>query len=136
MGSTLNIQGACNHLCRFVFFGGAAPGVTGDRQALNSCPFLGNMIESLPGFSMLSGIVQPCAPTEHMIPIFGGPSAIVPNNSHFNFYASQCRIRIEIAFGLMVQKWGSILKRPLTCRLRNDRHVVVSIATSAQLWHQ
>jgi hypothetical protein len=121
----LNIQGACDHLCRFVFLGVAAPGVTGDRQALDSCP-LGEMIESLPGLFFAIGDCA-YAPTEHLVPIFGGQSATVPNNSHFNFYASQCRIRIEMAFGLMVQKWG-ILKRPITCRLRNVRHVVVCIA--------
>jgi DDE superfamily endonuclease len=121
----LNIQGACDHICRFVFLGVAAPGVVGDREALFQCP-LGDMIESLPGLFFAVG---DCAytPAEHMVPIFGGSLATVPVNSNFNFYASQCRIRIEMAFGLMVQKWG-ILKRPLTCRLANMRYVVVCIA--------
>jgi hypothetical protein len=121
----LNVQGACDHLCRFVFLGVAAPGVVGDREALFQCP-LGDMIENLPGLFFAIG---DCAytPTEHLVPIFGGPLATVPANSNFNFYASQCRIRIEMAFGLMVQKWG-ILKRPLTCRLANVRHVVIGIA--------
>jgi DDE superfamily endonuclease len=120
----LNIKGACDHLCSFVFLGVAAPGVTGDRQALDSCP-LGDMCLSLPGLFFAIG---DCAyATEHFVPSFGGRSDTIPNNSHFNFYASQCRIRIDMAFGLMVQKWG-ILKRPLTVRLRNVRHVVVCIA--------
>jgi hypothetical protein len=46
----VNVQGACDHLCRFVFLGVVAPGVVGDRDALfqGPCP-LGNLIENLPG---------------------------------------------------------------------------------------
>lgn len=121
----LNIQGACDHLCRFIFLGVAAPGVVGDRDALFQCP-LGDMVERLPGLFFAIGDAA-YTPTEHLVPIFGGQLATVPANSNFNFYASQCRIRIEMAFGLMVQKWG-ILKRPLTCRLSNVKHVVICIA--------
>lgn len=121
----VNVQGACDHLCRFLFLGVVAPGVVGDRDALFQGP-LGEMIEKLPGVFCAIG---DCAytPTEHLVPIYGGSLATVPANSNFNFYASQCRIRIEMAFGLMVQKWG-ILKRPLTCRLDNVWRVVVCIA--------
>jgi hypothetical protein len=40
-----------------------------------------------------------------MVPIFGGIQAKTTVNNDFNYYASQCRICIEMAFGLMVQKW-------------------------------
>jgi hypothetical protein len=121
----MNIQGACDHHSRFVFLGVAGPGVLGDRDAVFQCP-LGNMIENLPGLFCAIG---DCAyqPTEHLVPIFGGPQANVAANSNFNFYASQCRIRIEMAFGMMSQKWG-ILKRPLTCKLSHVKDVVLCIA--------
>ena len=121
----MNIQGACDHLSRFVFLGVAGPGVMGDRDAIFQC-HLGDLIENLPGLFCAIG---DCAytPTEHLVPIFGGPQANITANSNFNFYASQCRIRIEMAFGLMVQKWG-ILKKPLTCKLTNVWKVVVAIA--------
>lgn len=45
----------------------------------------------------------------------------------FNFYASQCRIRIEMAFGLMQMKWG-ILWRPVRVKLDNVKYVILSIA--------
>jgi hypothetical protein len=42
------------------------------------------------------------------------------------FFASQLRIRIEMAFGLMVKKWG-ILLRPLHIKLSNIKHLVMAI---------
>ena len=41
---------------------------------------------------------------------------LVAEERQFNFFASQLRIRIEMAFRLMVKKWG-ILARPLTIKL-------------------
>ena len=52
--------------------------------------------------------------TEHMIPIFGGSDGKRKRNDDFNFYASQCRIWIEMAFGLMYKKWG-VLWCPVVC---------------------
>ena len=48
-------------------------------------------------------------------------------NDNFNFFASQLRIRIEMAFGLMVKKWG-ILARPLTIKLKNVKRLMIAIA--------
>ncbi|OWZ21041.1 hypothetical protein PHMEG_0004467 [Phytophthora megakarya] len=46
-----------------------------------------------------------------------------PDRDSYNFCLSQCRICIEMAFGLIVNKWR-ILKRPLCVRLRNVLHVI------------
>ena len=121
----INIQAACDHLCRFVFLAVAAPGVTGDRDAINECG-LYEKIESLPG---LFTAIGDCAykPTEHMAPIYWGSDATRPKCDNFNFYASQLRIRIEMAFGLMVKKWG-ILSRPLGIKVVNVKHLIVAIA--------
>jgi DDE superfamily endonuclease len=122
--SGFNIQAACDHHCRFVFLGVAGPGNLGDREAVNAVP-LGNLVESLPG---LFCVIGDCAytPTEHFVPIFRGENAQLPINDNFNFYASQLRIRIEMAFGLMVKKWG-ILHRPLSIKLRNVSKLIVVI---------
>ena len=121
----VNLQAACDHNCRFSFVGVAGPGVMGDREALNQIP-LGRMVENLPGMYCAIG---DCAytPTEHLVPIFRGEHALSIKNDNFNFFASQLRIRIEMAFGLMVKKWG-ILSRPLTIKLKNVKRLVVSIA--------
>ena len=121
----VNVQGACDHHSRFVYLGVAGPGVMGDREALIGSS-LGRMIEKLQGLFCAIG---DCAymPTEHVVPIFGGAQGKVTANSNFNFYASQCRIRIEMAFGLMTQKWG-ILHKPLNCKVSCVWRVVVCIA--------
>ena len=46
---------------------------------------------------------------------------------NFNFYASQLRIRVKIAFGLMTKEWG-ILWRPLTFNFKNIKFLAVAIA--------
>jgi DDE superfamily endonuclease len=121
----VNVQGACDYHCRFVFLAVAGPGVMGDREACKESG-LWKLIEKLPGIYCAIG---DCAymPTEHMVPIFGGVQGHKKTHDDFNFFASQCRIRIEMAFGLMVKKWG-ILNRPLTFKLINIKKVVVGIA--------
>lgn len=121
----VNVQAACDHNCKFSFFGIAGPGVLGDREAISQIP-LGRLVEELPGLYCAIG---DCAytPTEHLVPIFRGEHALSPKNDNFNFFASQLRIRIEMAFGLMVKKWG-ILARPLTIKLKNIKRLMIAIA--------
>jgi DDE superfamily endonuclease len=97
----------------------------GDREAVKQVE-LWKLINNLPG---LLCVIGDCAypPTAHLIPIFGGAQAKVKKHDNFNYFASQCRIRIEMAFGLMVNKWG-ILNRPLSMRLRHVKFLVVCIA--------
>lgn len=123
--SGMNIQAACDHNCKFSFIGVAGPGVLGDREALNEVP-LGKQVENLPGLYCAIG---DCAytPTEHLIPIFRGEHAVIPRYDNFNFFASQLRIRIEMAFGLMVKKWG-ILSRPLLIKPTKIWELIIAIA--------
>ena len=120
----VNVQAACDHNCRFTFIGVAGPGVMGDCEAVYEIE-LGNLVSKLPGLYCAIG---DCAytPTEHLIPIFGGAQAKNKRNDNFNFYASQLRIRIEMAFGLMVKKWG-ILQKPLTNKIGNLKYMVHAI---------
>jgi DDE superfamily endonuclease len=121
----VNVQASCDHNCKFSFLGVAGPGVLGDREAINQIR-LGKLVEELPGLYCAIG---DCAytPTEHLVPIFRGEHALSPRNDNFNFFASQLRIRIEMAFGLMVKKWG-ILARPLTIKLKNIKRLMIAIA--------
>ena len=121
----VNVQAACDHNCRFLFIGVAGPGVMGDRDAINQF-WLGSLIEALPGLFCAIG---DCAytPSEHLVPICRGDMAKMARYDNFNFYASQLRIRIEMAFGLMVKKWG-ILTRPLYIKVKNIKRLIVAIA--------
>jgi hypothetical protein len=51
-------------------------------------------------------------PAEYLVPIFGGADRNNVDNDNCNFYMSQVRIRVEMAFGMMVNKFG-ILRSPL-----------------------
>ena len=121
----VNVQAACDHNCKFSFLGVAGPGVLGDCKAINQIR-LGKLVEELPGLYCAIG---DCAytPTEHLVPIFRGKHALLPRNDNFNFFASQLQIRIEMAFGLMVKKWG-ILARLLTIKLKNIKRLMIAIA--------
>jgi hypothetical protein len=121
----INIQACCDASCRFTFFGIGGPGVTKDRVALSESG-LSDLVEDLPQGYICIG---DCAyqPTERLVPIFGGDLALKPDNDNFNYFASQLRIRIEMAFGLMSRKWG-ILQKPLTNQLGNYKHLICCIA--------
>jgi hypothetical protein len=99
--------------------------VTGDRDAIDLVA-LGSLVKNLPG---LYCVIADCAytATEKLVPIFRGDMARIPRNDVFNFYASQLRIRIEMAFGLMVQKWG-ILSRPLRIKIRKVKKLIIAVA--------
>lgn len=121
----VNIQAACDHHCRFVYFAFASPGVTADRYAVKHCS-LSRLIEGLPiGICAIGDAAYEA--TEHMVPVFMGHDRTKKRNDNFNFYASQLRIRIEMAFGLMQGKWG-ILLRPLGSNLVNVKELVQCIA--------
>jgi DDE superfamily endonuclease len=112
----VNIQAASDHLSRFIHFALAAPGVTGDRDAVKQCS-LHSLVEDLPfGVCVIGDAAYQC--TEHMVPVYQGVDKLNVKYDNFNFYASQLRIRIEMAFGIMQSKWG-VLQQPIGCTLSN-----------------
>jgi DDE superfamily endonuclease len=121
----INIQAAADHQSRFIHFAFAAPGVTGDRDAIKQCSLF-DLIEALPlGMCVIGDAAY--QPTEHMVPVYQGVDKLNTKYDNFNFFASQCRIRVEMAFGMMQSKWG-ILQRPLSCSLKNMLWLVQGIA--------
>ena len=53
-----------------------------------------------------------------MVPVFGGGDRRNVDNKKFNFYLSQERIRVKMAFGVMVNQFG-LLKALLRVSVRN-----------------
>jgi hypothetical protein len=51
-------------------------------------------------------------PTEYLVPVFGGADWNIVDNDNCNFYMSQVCICVEMAFGMMIDKFG-ILRSPL-----------------------
>ena len=109
-GYGVNVQAACDHHSRFVSLAFASPGVTADRYAIRHCRLF-DLIEALPfGICAIGDAAYQA--TKHMVSVYHGVDRTRVQNDNFNFFASQLRIRIEMAFGLMQMKWG-ILQRPV-----------------------
>lgn len=92
------------------------PGVTGDHIAITECT-LCELREKLPFGTCVIGDAA-CDATEHMVPIHQNLDRMKPICDDFNCCASQMRIRVEMAFGMMQMKWG-ILQRPLGAKSKN-----------------
>ena len=93
---------------------------------LSSSVHLFELVESLPlGICFIGDAAY--QPTEHMVPFYQGADKLNSKYDNLNYFASQCRIRVEMAFGMMQSKWG-ILQRPLTCSLQNMLWLVQAIA--------
>lgn len=139
-----NVQAACDPHCRYVFFGVASPGVTPDRDAISQCE-LHKLVEGLQKFGSNVPVdnsiesdnvpigfycaIGDCAypSSDTLVPIFGGAQARPEDNDNFNYFASQLRIRIEMAFGMMVEKFG-ILQSALQVDVEHVRFLALCIA--------
>jgi hypothetical protein len=105
----LNIQAACDHSCRFIFFAVAAPGGSRNLWALARTQ-LAAYADNLPDNRYLIGDGA-YTPSEHMLTPFGGASRLNQAHDTFDFYLSQLRIKIEQAFGRFTNKWRCLKAR-------------------------
>lgn len=111
--------------CRFLYVAVAAPGGVSDVRAYSKLK-LKQLVERLPtGYYIIGDNAY--VPTEHLITPFSGSQRDDPANDAYNFYLSQIRIKIEMAFGHMTTKWR-ILRAPLEVKLKTGTMVVMSIA--------
>jgi hypothetical protein len=121
----LNIQAVCDSNCRFIYFAVAAPGSSSDREALMETSLM-KKLELLPEpFVLIADAAY--EPSEKIVPMYYGVDRTQVDADNFNYFASQCRIRIEMSFGYMFNKW-SILWRPLRSKMHNISHVIMAIA--------
>jgi hypothetical protein len=120
----VNVQAMCDADCRFLFFALASPGKTNDIVALRKTS-LSAWIESLPpGFFVAADCAYSI--TEHLVAPYSGPQRYSEWCDNFNFFLSQIRIRIEMAFGLLVTKWH-ILHTPINVKLSSLKKMVNAI---------
>ena len=126
----LNIQAICDHKMRFIYFGVAAPGKTGDARAFNKCVKLGRWMEkhlkNSPFFFV--GDNAYVLSDELLIPFSG--NSMTEAQRTYNFFLSQLRIRIEMAFGRLTTKWR-IFRR----KLENGMERNANICTVAAILH-
>ena len=121
----LNIQAVCDASCCFLFFAVAAPGKSSDQAAIKRTR-LSTALENLPFGSYLVGDAAYILTDKCLTP-FTGSQRLNPSKDAYNFFLSQVRIRIEMAFGLLTTKW-QILKKPLAVSLQVVAEVLKGIS--------
>jgi DDE superfamily endonuclease len=122
----VNVQAVADHHCRFTFIAFAGPGVMGDKDAFGETS-LKELTDNLPFGICIIGDAAYC-PSEHVIPVYQGLCKMQSKYDNFNYFASQLRIRIEMAFGMMSMKWG-ILNHPVGCSLSNLKWLIQAIGS-------
>jgi len=121
----LNVQAICDARLRFLFFAVAAPGGTGDLVAYEFLS-IRDIIEGLPdGIYIVADAAYMLS--EHVLVPFTGGDRQAADFDTFNYFLSQLRIRIEMAFGLFTTKWR-VVRRHLETKLTNSSKVLEACA--------
>jgi hypothetical protein len=123
----LNCQAACDIKLRFMYFGVVAPGKTNDCIAYELASDMKQCIDSLPlGLFFVGDAAYTLS--EHLLTPFTGSNREDLNRDAYNFYLSQMRIRIEMAFGRLTNKFR-ILRSKLQGTLATNARVLLCCAT-------
>ncbi len=121
----INVQAACDSMCRFLYVSSSAPGSTSDVVALCQTSLI-QLIEDLPlGKYVLGDNAYVCS--EHLLTSFPGAQKQQPQNDTYNYPLSQLRIQIKMTFGCFVNQWR-IFRRPLQVKLKNVGKIVMCAA--------
>ena len=99
----INVQAICDANLRFLYFGVCAPGGCNDSRALRKCTKLCKWIDTLPEDYYIIGDNAYALSNRLLIP-FRGKKKRQRYERTYNFYLSQLRIRIEMAFGRLTMK--------------------------------
>ena len=125
MAHGLNIQAICDIDRCFTFFGVVAPGKSSDQVAFEKTS-IHKRIMALPMGMYLVGDAAYQVSDVMMVP-FTGSHRDDPGKDAFNFFLSQLRIRIAMAFGLLQTKWG-VLNKPLRGNLSTAAKILQTCA--------
>lgn len=111
----MNVQAICDHQMRFIYFSVAAPGRTGDARAIRKCKALQqwlHMIKTTPDLRQFFLVGDNAYVLDNQTVIAFSGKNLDEYKRTYNFYLSQLRIRIEMAFGRLTTKWR-IFRRKL-----------------------
>ena len=126
----LNVQAICDHRLRFIYFSVAAPGKTGDARAFNKCVKLNKWVDKFlkgsPYFFVGDNAYVLC---DELLITYSGRNMTEAQRT-YNYFLSQMRIRIEMAFGRLTTKWrifrakleNSTKKNAMICRVAAILH--------------
>lgn len=120
----VNVQACVDSESRFTAFSASCPGGMGDALAFTRWK-LSELVtrvcnETLRDYRRTLYIIGDNAYTNsrYCITPYTQPQITSPYHDSYNFHASQLRIRVEMAFGILVRKWG-MLQKPLEIKLKN-----------------
>ena len=100
----INVQAMCDVNLRFTYLSVCASGGTGDARAFRKLHGLIDWLESLrEGFYIIGDNAYEL--TNKLLIPFSGTRRLDEANDNYNFFLSQLRIRIEMAFGRLTTKW-------------------------------
>ena len=118
----LNVQAMCDPDLIFLYVAVVAPGKTNDVRAFGWCYALQQWLNALPDEYFISADNAYTISRRVLIPFSGG-EAYVEVHRTYNFYLSQLRIRIEMAFGRLTTKWRR-LRTPLNYSSAKNAQIV------------
>jgi hypothetical protein len=122
----LNCQAACDANLKFMYFGVVATGSTNDNIAIHMADDLIKCINELPLGMFFVGDAAYTLSENLLIPFTGSQRNNLDNDA-FNYYLSQLRIRIEMAFGRLVNKFR-VLKKHLEGSLKRKSRIIMTCA--------
>lgn len=111
----VNVQAACDARCRFTYLSCRSPGGTGDSRAFHGTA-LNAFLQEIPRGYYVVGDAAYSLSATLLVP-YTGADKRNKQNDIFNFHLSQLRIKIEQAFGLLVNKWR-VFKKALEINLK------------------
>jgi hypothetical protein len=122
----INVQALCDHTLKFRYVCVAAPGKTNDNKAFDRCTSLQAWLRMLPSsFFIVGDNAYPLS--NKILTPFKGQQKQEVYNSSYNFYLSQLRIRVEMAFGRMTTKFR-IMRTKMYCSLLTQSKVIEAVA--------
>ena len=125
----VNCQACIRSDLQFTYFGVVSPGSTNDNISYPLASALKEAFDNLP--LGLYGVADAAYTlTENMLIPFTGVNRLDPANDAFNYYLSQLRIRVEMAFGRLVNKF-----RILSGKIEGSLDRVTAVLTACARLH-
>jgi hypothetical protein len=118
----INVQACVDAYSRFIFVSCDHPGGVNDARAYSETK-LPIVVEALERGLYVVGDNAYVSTNKLLTPFTGVQVAGDLYKDSFNFALSQLRIRVEMAFGLLVSKWG-IFDRPLSTKLERTTAII------------
>ena len=122
---TARVHARWRSMLKFRYVCIAGPGKTNDNKAFDRCTRLHSWMTTLPSSYFIVGDNAYTLSNQILTPFKGQQKEDVYNSS-FNFYLSQLRIRVEIAFGRMTTKFR-ILRSKMYCSLQTQSSVIEAV---------